>query len=150
LISRKLSWSDSLDVSVHAEAKLFGVFKTGVDVGYRHEVAAEYEISQEYETPVEYKHTVAFYIQPSYLELTGDFTLTNAVDIKLIKNFTVRLPLGTEYSPPGHPELKYEPAVVHSVDLGESKSCRPRGGQKLRPGSPPPPGAQNLGPAKTV
>jgi hypothetical protein len=149
MVSRKLSWSDSLDISVHAEAKVFGVLKAGADVAYSHEVTAEYEIAQTYSVTVEYKHSAGYYIQPGYLEITGDFQLLTPADIKLVKGFTAHLPLGNEYSPPGHPELKFEPAVVRAMDLGIDTACGPGGTLKHpKPGSPPPAGAKDLGPAK--
>jgi hypothetical protein len=149
MVSRKLSWSDSLETTVHAQAELYGVFKAGADVAYRHDVAAEYEIAQEYTISVEYKHSAGFYIQPGYLEITGDFQLLSPDDIKVVKGFTAHLPLGNEYSPPGHPELKFEPAVVRAMDLGTDSACGPGGTLKHpKPGTPPPAGAKNLGPAK--
>jgi len=151
-IERTLSWEDSVGVKVGGGARFGEIIKASVDVEYKHKVAAEYSIKQTYHAEVDYRKLVGFYIQPGYLRITGDFVVTTGTALYSVKNFTIHLPLGQEYSPPGHPELRFEPAIVYSVEIGDA-ACSSTGTSgdgtvELHPGTPPPSGAVIVGRAQ--
>lgn len=148
-VEHKLSWEDSIAVKVGVEAEVIPeIVKASVDVEYKHKVGAEYSIKQSYHAEVEYRKLVGFYIQPGYLAIEGNFVVTTQSAVYRIDNFTLHLPLGEEYSPKGHPEVKIEPAVIYSVEIGDA-SCSSSGSSgvvhELHPGTPPPSGAVVLG-----
>jgi hypothetical protein len=151
-IDRSLGWQDSIQVKVSAKFSI-GPVQAEVDAQYKHSVTAKYDIKQTYGTRVKYLKIVGFYIQPGYLRITGDWLVTTADAIYSIKNFTLHLPLGTEYSPPGHPELKFEPSVIYSVEVGDATCAQGGKAQPtsdLAPDSPPPDGSVVLGQAKVA
>jgi hypothetical protein len=151
-IDRSLSWSDSIQVKTSAKFNL-GPVTAEIDAQYKHTVTAKYDIKEVYGTKVAYHKLVGFYIIPGYLRITGDWLVTTMDTVYSIKDFTMRLPLGSEYSPPEHPELHFEPAIITSVEIADA-DC-PSGGAAIPPsslpqGSPPPAGAVVTGPEKIV
>ncbi len=152
-VSRELSWEDSISGKVKAQFDI-GVVEATVEAAYSHKIGAKYAIKQVYRTTVPYGKTVGFYIQPGYLQITGDFLLATADNIYSIKGFTMDFPLAEEYSPPQHPELKFEPAIIYTVVIGKaacpSSAAGGGGAGQLTPGSPPPAGAVVSGQAEPV
>ena len=150
-VKKTLEWSDSIKTSVKAGFDI-EVVKGGVEVEYQHKITASYEVSQTYEMEVPFQKVGGFFIQPGYLEITGDFQLYGNDATYLIKNATIQLPLGQEYKPQGR-DLVIEPAIIHGMVLGDDKDCvtgATSNFKSLAPGSAPPADAVDLGPAQEV
>lgn len=96
------SWSNSLGGKVQGKFQgLDKIFTLTVEVTYQHSWTASQSYSEKHVQKVPYGKVGFFYLQPGLLEIVGTFQISSRDSVQVIKNFTVNLPLASDYDP-GH------------------------------------------------
>ena len=120
----EISYENSISVKVGAKFDI-KVVKAEVEVEYQHAVTESYTFKERHTQTVEFGRVGAFYLQPGYVEITGDFTIVKRDVVYAINGVTFDLPLGREVRPNNEGPV-VDPMIVRSVDLGAA-NCGSRG-----------------------
>ena len=143
--SHTIAWTDTIGIKASGKFDV-KVVEVAVEASYQHAITDSYTYTESHTQNIPYGRVGAFYLQPGYVEITGDFLISTAKENLSIKNITFDLPLGEDFHPQGGgPAVKK--VVVHSMDIGDA-GCTSDGPMALRSlaaGSPPPPGAVVMG-----
>jgi hypothetical protein len=131
-----ISWSDTFGITGGAKFNI-AIVKADVQVSYEHHIEESHEFSERHTQKVPYGKTVAFFLQPGVLDITGDFLVYTPTAVYSIKNFTFDIPLNGTYQPPGG-----GPPIQQTNVLGMSwdHDCSPgaKAGAHVHAGDPPP------------
>ena len=119
-----IDYENSISVKVGAKFDI-KVVKAEVEVEYQHAVTEGYTFKEKHTQKVEYGRVGAFYLQPGYVEINGDFTIVKPSVVYAINDVTFDLPLGKEVRPNNDGPV-VDPMIVRSVDLGAA-NCASRG-----------------------
>jgi hypothetical protein len=128
------------------------VVEATVEANYQHTITDSFQYQESHTQYVPFGRVGAFYLQPGYLEISGDSLISTRDTNYAIKNITFELPLAQQYKPE-HGGPTVVPVVLWSMDLGDANCNQGRlesAAVSFKPGSPPPPDAVVLEPSGGV
>ena len=141
--SQTISWSDTIGAKVAGKFSIKVVEMT-VEANYSHSITESNTYSESHTQNVPFGRVGAFYLQPGYLEISGDFFISTRESNLEIKNATFTLPLKNDYRTQSG-DLVHA-VFVHSTDLGDAQCKGGKASAKLalRKSGPPPAGASEM------
>jgi hypothetical protein len=131
----KLSWKDTFKVGADYDfSKTFPLVGLKISADYSHTWASEADSHLKYRMDVDPNHIGIFYLQPGYLAVTGNFTISFPDKVEFVKNITVNYPLSGPYYPNGDIQKAIPPGVVIACNLPAGASTAPPASGNVCPG----------------